>query len=167
MTRTDRLRALATGAVVAAAYLVAGRAGLSLAVANATLLNPSQPYDFVDERPVLVVRFAGGGTEQRASLLSRELRRYPIRIQRGSADRIAIDAFFRARGWQLDSFLYKDVIDYSRTTIALGNSVASQTVFEIPDTGEYGGDYPIDQASTLLFDDGVEVVGEAALDRAA
>lgn len=131
---------------------------MSLAVLSASYA-PIHPYGYEDDRPVVVARMAGGASEQRATTASRKLRRYTLRFRTTAATRLALDAFFEARGYTAESFLWKDLKDYSRTGITLspatGNGVA--TVFTIPTTGMYGGDYPIDQAGTLLKVAGVSV----------
>lgn len=123
---------------------------MALAVLSATYV-PLHPYGYGDDRPVVVARMSGGA-EQRAASLSRKLRAYTLRFRTTAANRLAIDAFFEARGYQAESFLWKDLKDYARTGISptpsTGNGVA--TVFTIPKTGTHGGDYPIDDANALL-----------------
>lgn len=123
---------------------------MSLAVWTSTWV-PLHPYGSGDSRPTVVARMSGGG-EQRASVLSRELRRYEMRFRVTTTVKQAIAAFFTARGQTLESFLFKDLKDYARTGVtpspATGNGVA--TVFTLPLTGTYAGDYPIDDGNAIL-----------------
>lgn len=130
---------------------------MALAVLSATYV-PLHPYHYGDERPVLVARMSGGA-EQRAATLSRRLRTYRLGFRTVAATRLAIDDFFEARGYSLESFLWKDLKDYARTGVTLVPAVGdgAETVFSLPKTGINGGDYPIDQASTLLKVAGVSV----------
>lgn len=102
---------------------------------------PLHPYEWQADRPVLRAPMAGGG-EQRASLLSRALHRYILRFRVSSAGRAAMDAFFEARGWTLESFLWKDLKTYQRTAIDIGTGDGVEDTFVLPKTGVYGGDYP-------------------------
>lgn len=116
---------------------------------------PLHPYTWELYRPALVADFAGGG-EQRVALLSRELRRYVLRFRRTAAQRLAFDAFFRGVGWSVTSFLWQDLKDYERGSGSPGLvplTLVSGTTWALPDTGEYGGDYPIDDANCLVWDD--------------
>lgn len=102
---------------------------------------PLHPYAWETSRPVLKASMAGGG-EQRASLLSRALTRWTLRFRGNDAKRETIDAFFEARGWTLESFLWQDLKRYTRTGIAIGTGDGLETTFALPSTGLYGGDYP-------------------------
>ena len=128
---------------------------MTLQVLSATYV-PLHPYDFGDDRPTVVARMSGGA-EQRAASLSRKLRTYTLRFRTTAATRLALDTFFEARGYTLESFLWKDLKDYARTGVAPtpATSDGAQTVFTIPLTGVYGGDYPIDDANAILYRAGV------------
>lgn len=125
---------------------------------------PMHPYIWETERPVLKGPMAGGG-EQRASLLSRALTRYTLRFRGNAAKRETIDAFFEARGWALESFLWQDLKRYERTGIALGTGDAAEDTFSLPLTGLYGGDYPV--AAFQLYVDGSPVSGTVDTDARA
>lgn len=123
---------------------------MALAIFSASY-TPLQPYGFGDDRPFVVAKLSGGA-EQRAAVLSRPLRTFRILLKKLATDREAIDAFFAARGVRIESFLWKDLKDYARTGVTLVPSPGdgATTAFSLPKTGTYAGDYPIDQAGTLL-----------------
>lgn len=123
---------------------------------------PLHPYGFGDDRPAVVARMSGGG-EQRAAALSRELRSWTLRFRVTAANRSAIDTFLRARGYTLESFLWKDLKDYQRTGVAIGTGDGSTTAFVLPKTGEYGGDYPL-TTGDQLYSAGSPVAGGATTD---
>lgn len=68
-----------------------------------------------------------------------------------------LHAFLEILNYQEISFLYEDLIRNTSLGIALGTSTPSQTVFNLPTTGEDGSLYPVDVASTVLYDDGAPV----------
>lgn len=119
-------------------------------------VNIRPPFRWATFRPTVTARFAGGG-EQRASLLSRSLRRYTIPVLQDPDERADLIAFFEARGWSLESFLWKDPLDYRR--FGISPTQIGGKVFEIPTTGTYGGDYPIDDANLVVYDAGSPVAG--------
>lgn len=113
---------------------------------------------------ITVNRLAGGRAEQRAVLEDREYRTYRLTYRCHAATKKTLDAFFRARSWQKDSFLWRipptlahDSSEYARTGISLGTSVALQTAFPLPTSGEYAGDYPVDDEHAILYDDGAAI----------
>lgn len=128
---------------------------MTLAVFSASYV-PLQPYTYEDDRPAVAAQMSGGPS-QRATVISRKVRSYVLGFKVLEATRLAIDAFFEARGYTVESFLWKDLKDYARTGVvpspATSNGVA--TVFTIPLTGTYGGDYPIDDANAILYRAGV------------
>lgn len=115
---------------------------------------PLLGHDYGDDAKVVAIAYAGGA-EQRAQTMDRELRTLSLPFKRNKTGRATIDTFFRARSWGKDSFLCKDLNDYQRTGIALGTATGGQTVFPLPTTGQYAGDYPIDDANAVVYDDGV------------
>lgn len=128
---------------------------MSLAVFTWT---PAHPYSWRPRRPVAAIRFAGSAAEQRVQLYARTLRRWslPFHVDAASGYREAIDAFFVARGFSSESFLWRDLHDYARTGIALAPvSDGSTLTFALPSTGEYAGDYPINDSHVKLYRAGV------------
>ncbi len=118
------------------------------------------PFRWSIFRPTVTAKFSGGG-EQRASLLSRALRRYTIPMLPEEQDRKNAIAFFDARGWSLESFLWKDPLDYERWSVEL-TQVTGNT-YKLPTTGPYGGDYPIDNSSMVAYD-GPSVAAVSSVD---
>lgn len=114
---------------------------------------PRHPYRWAIERPTNLLKFAGGG-EQTLSLLSRSLRTYTLGFRVNSANRIAIDAFLEAAGWQGGSFLWQDLKDSTRTGVSVGTGDGATTVFNLPVTGEKAGDYPLTTGGTAYVDAG-------------
>ena len=117
---------------------------------------PLLGHDYGDDQKVAVLAYAGAA-EQRAQTQDRGLRVLTLPYKRNTSGRATIDAFFLARGYEKTSFLAKDLNDYARTGISLGTSVASQTVFALPASGPYAGDYPISDANAIVYDDGTPV----------
>lgn len=134
---------------------------MPLAVLSATYV-PLHPYGYGDDRPTVVARMSGGA-EQRAASLSRKMRSYTLGFRTTAATRLAIDAFFEARGYSLESFLWKDLKDFARTGISIGTGNGSTTAYIMPLTGQYGGDYPL-TTSLQLYSAGAPVAGTAATD---
>ena len=71
--------------------------------------------------------------------------------------------FVYARG-TTESFLMRDPDRSARASVALGTSIAAQTIFTIPTDGVVGGDYPVDNASAILYDDGAPVTKTVVTD---
>jgi uncharacterized protein (TIGR02217 family) len=134
---------------------------MALAVLSASYV-PLHPYDYGDERPSVVARMSGGA-EQRAASLSRKLRTYTLRFRTTAATRLALDTFFEARGYTVESFLWKDLKDYTRTGVAIGTGDGATTAFVLPKTGTYGGDYPL-TSGVQLYSAGSPVAGSATTD---
>ena len=59
--------------------------------------------------------------------------------------------------------LWRDPFDFQRDAQSLGTSVAAQTVFTLPTTGDARGDYPVSAITSILRDDGA-VVSIASVD---
>lgn len=117
--------------------------------------NPMHPYSWEVDLPLQAIEFAGGG-EQRIGTLSRELRVYNLRFRRSEAQRVAWDAFFQALGWRSTSFLWKDLKDSTRGSGSPGLvplTLVSGTTWKLPTTGQFGGDYPINDSNVLVWDD--------------
>lgn len=119
------------------------------------------PFSFAEDRRAGVVAMSGGRYEQRFRRDPRAFRTYSVTLRATTAQRAAIRAFFVARGYGADSFYVEDVSDDGDARVALGvamgTSVALQTAFPIPSTGEAGGYWPINHALTVLYDDGVAI----------
>lgn len=128
---------------------------MALAVLSATYV-PLQPYVYEDDQPAVTAQMSGGPA-QRAAVLSRKRRSYVLGFKVLEAGRLAIDAFFEARRFTVESFLWKDLKDYARTGVVPSPATSDGvvTVFTIPTTGTYGGDYPIDDANAILYRAGV------------
>lgn len=137
---------------------------MTLAIFDVDTYPPRYPDSWSVDRPVVVAAFAGGGAEQRSALLSRSLRRYAPSWRRTSATYTYIRDFLEARGYSLESFLWRDLRCYERTGVALGTAVTSQVEFEIPTAGQYGGDYPIDDAHVVVYEDGTETLATVTVD---
>ena len=130
---------------------------MSLAVFSSP--TPIEPYRGAPLRETTIVRFAGAGSEGRASPTSREFWRWVLRFRLTDANLATLAAFFLARGQQGTSFLWKPLkaVEYARTAIALGTSTLTQTVFSLPTSGQYAGDYPVDDANCILKSDGTPI----------
>jgi len=127
---------------------------------------PLHPYSWEIDLPVQVAEFAGGG-EQRAAMLSRALRRYSLRFRRTEAQRLAFDAFFLSVGWRSTSFLWTDLKDSTRGSGSPGLvplELVSGTTWRLPQTGQFGGDYPIDDANVLVWDSAVSARTVSSVD---
>lgn len=125
---------------------------------------PEVEYEYGDSLAAATLAYAGSGKEQRAQLQEHQLRTYTWPMRRTASERATIDAFFRARFQTVESFLVKEPKDFARTAVSLGTSIASQTVFPLPSTGEEGLDYPVDDEATfIVYDDGAPV-GVASID---
>lgn len=118
-------------------------------------VNPRHTYSYRDERPAVVAPFIGGG-RQASSRASRAVRTWPLEFRFTAAQRLTEEAFLRAHGFGATSFLYKDLKDFARTGELVTLTLVSGDTYALPDTGEYGGDYPIDNANLQMYDDGVE-----------
>lgn len=101
-------------------------------------------FDWEDAADVLAVTFGRGQVEQRAARGGdRIFRTYQVPFRVREATRQALDAFFVARNYEEESFLFVDPHDYIRTGAALTPaSDGAQTVFTVLSTGVQGGDYP-------------------------
>lgn len=121
-------------------------------------------YSVVARQPVTVFSYAGAGTEQRAALLARPRREYTWPMRRTKSEAATVDAFFLARNYQVESFLLRDPDQYTRTGVSLGTSVSGQKVFTIPSTGQHAGDYPVNDAHAVVYDDGVATGATVTVD---
>lgn len=131
---------------------------MSLAVFSSAIATPRYDgFGYSPTRDVLVLRFGRGQFEQRIQRDGGPFRSYDLSLRVDSAGRALVDSFFAARGFTAESFLWRDPMDSYRTGVSLGASVAAQTVFTLPTTGDARGDYPIDAAGTVLYDDGAPV----------
>jgi hypothetical protein len=117
------------------------------------------PYGYEDDDAALIVKMAGSALEQRSSLYGRKLRTYHLRYRTTASNRATLDAFFLARRFTAESFLYRDLKDYARTGVAVvpATSDGIVTAFALPTSGVYAGDYPIDDAHAILYRAGVSV----------
>lgn len=124
-----------------------------------TGLTPVAPYRRRPRRPGLAQKFEGTEAEQRSSLVGRTFWEWFLSYVLTDANAATLDAFFVARGQEQDAFLWKPIksSEYARTGISLGTSIAAQTVFALPTTGEYAGDYPISVALTTLYSDATPI----------
>ena len=103
-------------------------------------------------RPAILVPFEGTMAEQRGSLVGRTFYEFVVDYILTPANAATLGAFFQARGQQRDAFLWKPVRSrhYARTGIAVTPVSDGVTVtFALPTTGEYAGDYPVNDATTL------------------
>lgn len=132
---------------------------MALAVWPSDILPLLDGYAHVEDREVEVLSFGRGRYEQRVARDGGPFRAYTLafRFRASTGKRERIDAFLRAAGYETTSFLWRDPLDYQRFGVALGTSVAAQTVFSLPTTGDARGDYPIDAAGTVLRDDGAVI----------
>lgn len=115
---------------------------------------PEHPVGYRPRRRTKRYRFDGSDAEQRFTLGSRTKRvyRWPFRVAAASGYREAIDAFLEARSMGAESFLVKDLHDYQRTGISLTPAPdGAITAFSLPTTGQYAGDYPINDAHVKLY----------------
>lgn len=118
---------------------------------------PDIAFTSIDARATSVLKYAGRGREQRATLEPIGRRRYGLPFKRTASEMATFNAFFLARGGIVEPFYFQDPKDSFQTAIDLGTSIASQTEFFLPTTGEDQRWYPIDNASLVVKDDGVPV----------
>ena len=132
---------------------------MALSVWPGDILPLLDSYAHTEAREVAVLRFGRGQYEQRMARDGGPFRGYAMtfRVSRVSGKRERIDAFLRSVGYEATSFLWRDPLDYQRFAVTIGASVAAQTVFSLPTTGDARGDYPIDSAGTVLRDDGAVI----------
>lgn len=123
------------------------------------------PYGYQAEDPVHETPLGGSLLKQRVLLAGREARVWYLKYRTTEANRLILDAFWRARRGTSGAFLFKDPKDYARTGIALTPaSDGSTATFLLPTTGEYAGDYPINDAATLkLYRAGILNAGAFSL----
>lgn len=113
---------------------------------------PLLPYEPYADDDAIVSQFAGAGSEQRGSVLSREMLRWPLQFTVNGTDHSAMRAFFRARRGVVAPFYWKDTLEYARTGVALTPTSDGATLaFALPKSGEYGGDHPISDANVKLY----------------
>jgi len=130
---------------------------MALAVWPADILPLIDSYSHGETREVAVLRFGRGQYEQRIARDGGPFRSYRLTLRCSPTARLRVDAFLRAVGYEATSFLWRDPLDYQRDGVSLGTSVAAQTVFNLPTTGDARGDYPLDAAGTVLRDDGAVI----------
>lgn len=112
-------------------------------------------YEFEDDRDTLVVPLGRGQHEQRASRASKKMRRFTWPMTCTPEERERVETFLVARGYQSESFLILDPYDQVRFRVALGTSIASQVNFYVfASVAAQGGDYPVNEAASVLLDDG-------------
>jgi len=118
---------------------------------------PEFGWDREPALPVTEFRFAGAGSRQTVAhqAVARDRIRWPMK--RSKADATTIDEFFVARSQVVTSFFVKLPWPFSRTGVSLGTSIAAQTVFDLPSSGDEFRDYPIDDANLVVYDDGTPV----------
>ncbi len=127
-------------------------------------------YGHSDARAATVVKFTGGEYEQRARRAPRRFRSYRVTLRCEAAQRAAVDAFFVARGYEAESFLFEDDSDHVNDSgryargVAMGTAVAAQVAFPIPSASDAGGYYPKDVAATVLYANGVAVAKTVSTD---
>lgn len=138
---------------------------MSLSVWPHAILFPRiDGYSFVETRDVLTVAFGRGTYEQRADRAGRRFRTYDVEYYCTEADRQRVVDFLAARSNRYESFLWRDPLDNVRRGASLGTSVAAQTVFNLPTTGEAGGDYPVSNTLAVLKDDGAIITSTVQTD---
>jgi len=130
---------------------------VALAIFPADIYPTWDGYAMEHGRDVAVLRFGRGGYEQRIARDGGAFRAYTLTLRLSDADRKRVEAFLSARGYEAESFLWRDPFDSQRDGVSLGTAVAAQTVFSLPTTGDGRGDYPIDAGGTSLRDDGVTI----------
>ncbi len=113
---------------------------------------PDSEYDYQDVDPSITHRFAGTGTRQTIALQPISRRQYTWPMHRGTTERKSIDTFFRARRYAVEAFYVHDPEDKERTGVSLGTSVAAQTTFSLPSSGEESRYYP---STMTVYDDAV------------
>lgn len=131
---------------------------------------PAYSFGQVLERPVVLSRY-GQQTEQRSTRSGRTYRLWNLTWQGlTDAERAILDAFYVARGGTSESFLWRnpdptDPDPWYRQAVALGTSIALQTVFNlVSGTSEFGGDYPVDDAGAILKSDGAVIAKTVQVD---
>jgi len=115
---------------------------------------PVLEYGDDDELPVIVLKYAGRGTEQRAKLHAIERRVFDWSVRATDSEKTAIKTFLRTANQMVTSFYVRDPKDNTRTGVSLGTSVSGQTSFPLPSSGENFRDYPISTATFTIYDDG-------------
>lgn len=133
-----------------------------MALAVFTGLTPVSPYRVIPRSKTVTVEYEGSGGEQRYSPMGRDYWDHAISFLLTDANLGVLFDFFIARRMHNESFLWKPLkaIEHARTAIPLTpNSDGSTTVFALPATGQYAGDYPIDDANVRIYRAGVLVGG--------
>lgn len=136
---------------------------MALSIWPADLYPTFDGYSMEHGRDVSVLRFGRGGYEQRIARDGGAFRAYTLTLRLSDKDRKRVEAFFSALGYEATSFLWRDPFDNQRDAQSLGTSVAAQTVFNLPTTGDARGDYPVSAITSILRDDGT-VVSIASVD---
>lgn len=120
------------------------------------------------DTPVLVTGFAYAISEQRAMLADREFLSWPsgVHITAHASGRKTIEDFLRGLDHAFTPFLFMDPGYNTRGDLGAGpgeitlegDTDGVNVDFTIPESGEGGGDYPIDTlALAKVFDDGASV----------
>lgn len=128
----------------------------------ALALFPFQPalegYDFEDDREITTTPIGPGSHEKRVLRSAKRMRTFRVPLVVEPAEQALVDAFFVARGYEAESFLYLDPYDQVRFGVSLGASIAAQVNFLVyAAVPAQGGDYPINEAASLILDDGTSV----------
>lgn len=114
---------------------------------------PAHPYQRRLIDPTAIATFSGSPLTARATLLSRAYHAFAWQARLSAANLATLEAFWIARRGPAGLLYYKDPVAYIRTAVSLGTSIAAQTVFALP-VGAYLGDFPISNASAILYSDG-------------
>jgi len=120
---------------------------------------PLHPSSYRDDDPATEARFVNALAQQRASRAGRKARSYFLRFRTTNTNRLILQAFVEARRGTAESFLFKDLDDFTRTGITMepATSDGVVTAFSLPTTGAYAGDYPVDSAAAILYRAAVDV----------
>lgn len=116
---------------------------------------PNVDYEWEPSQEVGIVTYAGSRYEQRASWQTISRRTYVWTMTRRGAEARNIDSFFRDRNQEVSAFYIQDPDDQLRSGVTLGTSVAGQTVFTLPTSGNESRFYPKDDANVVVYDDAV------------
>ena len=116
---------------------------------------PEVGYSYTDELPVSIRKDGGPFEESRTKLGALARRRYSWKLRRDDCVgflRTDVDDFLvQLRSLQFESFYVKDPRDAFRSGVSLGVGDGATVTFSLPSVGTESRDYPIDNASLVVY----------------
>lgn len=137
---------------------------MSLAILSDLDAQPLLGLSFDRDRAVVVNRYAGSRKTQRAELEDRDFHDWELSFTLDADGQEELEDFFRDLAWTRDHFLWRvpegvawHAEKYRRTGLSLGLATSGQTVFALPVSGAFAGEYPANNGFAKLYDDGVAI----------